>query len=212
MAGVWTKLDALYVTAAADAQASLLNWVSTSYTLVPTNSPTFTIDRGYAGNASTSYLDTQFDPTTAVGAKYTQDSAYAGFWSRTSTAAGAAFGWFDGTDGMTIQARTAGDIMGARANQTNSLTAANTDGIGLYGVARSASNAMRIAKNGVTANTGANASTALNSAPFLIGRTAAASYTEVQVAAAMLGGNLSDVEELAAYNALNTYLVAIGAA
>jgi hypothetical protein len=174
--------------------------------------PTFTADRGYAGDGSASYLDTQFNPTTAVGAKYTQNSAYAGVWSRTSAIAAACFGWFDGTDGMTINPRAGGDLMGARVNQTNSLTAANANGIGFYGVSRSASNSMRISRNGATTNTGANASTALNNETFKIDRTTAASFSNVQVAAAALGGNLSEGEELAAYNAINTYLTAVGAA
>jgi hypothetical protein len=198
--------------AAADSQAARRNWIADQYNLTAVSGPTFTVDRGYAGDAAASHLDTGFNPTTAVGAQYTQNSAYAGMWSRTSAARAAAFGWFDGTDGMTIQARAGGDIMGGRANQAASLTAANADGQGYYGVARSASNSMRISKNGVTLNTGANASTALNNETFKIGRTTTSSYSEVQVAAALLGSNVTDVEELATYNALNTYLQAVGAA
>jgi hypothetical protein len=64
-AGIWDKLDCLYVMAAADAQAAGLNWINpAAFALSPQSSPTFTADSGYAGDGSTSYLNSGWDPDT----------------------------------------------------------------------------------------------------------------------------------------------------
>ncbi len=65
-AGIWAKLDALYLLAAHDAQAARLNWIADRYNLTAVNSPTFTTDRGYAGTGAAMYLDTGFNPATAA--------------------------------------------------------------------------------------------------------------------------------------------------
>ena len=84
-AGVWSKLDALYLFAAADSQAARQNWVQDLYNATAVSSPTFTADRGYNGDGSASYVDSGFNPTTAVTPKFVQNSAYFGLWSRTTT-------------------------------------------------------------------------------------------------------------------------------
>lgn len=85
--GLWTKCDAIYFPAAATAQAAQRNWVQDLYNLTPTNSPTFTPYRGYAGNGTTSYLDTGFNPSSASSPKLTQNSAHISAWDNTSRAA-----------------------------------------------------------------------------------------------------------------------------
>lgn len=82
-AGVWSKLDALYIMAAHDSRAARRNWIADAYNLTPTSSPTFTADQGYAGDGSTSYLSTGFNPATAVSPKFVQNSAHLAAWSRT---------------------------------------------------------------------------------------------------------------------------------
>lgn len=62
-AGVWSNLEVLQVYSAADSQAALLNWVSTSYNATAVSSPTFTADRGFATNGSSSYINTGFGPS-----------------------------------------------------------------------------------------------------------------------------------------------------
>ena len=81
-AGIWSELDLLYVMAAHDAQAAQLNWKApAANTLSPQNSPTFTTDRGYQGNGTTSYLTagTNFSALT----NYQQNDAVLGVWSLT---------------------------------------------------------------------------------------------------------------------------------
>ena len=62
--GIWAKLDVFQMYAAQTQGHSLLNWVSSSFPATAVLAPTFTADRGFAGNGSTSYLDTGFNPTT----------------------------------------------------------------------------------------------------------------------------------------------------
>ena len=78
--GLWSGLDVLWVLRAHDAQAARLNWKNpASFALTATNSPTFTTDRGYAGNGSSSYLDTGWTPSTNA-AQFTQNSASLGVY------------------------------------------------------------------------------------------------------------------------------------
>jgi len=212
-AGVWTKLDILYVLAAHDAQAGRLNWkVPASFALVEVNSPTFTTDQGYAGNGTTSYLNTQFTPSTN-GVNLTQNSATIGVWSRTAAAQGAStFGNATGTGSLLVAPRITGDNFNYRVNQTTTAATANTDGSGHYAASRSASNATQGYKNGATAGSaGSVASAALPSVALNIGRVASG-FSDAQVAAAYAGGNLTSTEHANLHSALNAYMTAVGAA
>src|SRR5574342_691619 len=88
--GIWSKVDVLKVYAAADSPTALVNLKSASFTGTLINAPTFTVDRGYAGNGSTSYVDTNFNPTTATTPNFTQDSAHMGAWVLTNRAGASA--------------------------------------------------------------------------------------------------------------------------
>lgn len=77
-AGVWSKLEVLHVYAAADSQAALLNWCSTSYNATLVNAPTFTADYGYATNGTSNYINTNFAPGSSVLSG--QNDASMGLW------------------------------------------------------------------------------------------------------------------------------------
>lgn len=78
--GLWTCWDALYLFAAADSTSARTNLISSSFTCTAVGSPTFTVNQGYTGDGATSYLDTNFNPTTAPGALYTQSDAFLVAW------------------------------------------------------------------------------------------------------------------------------------
>lgn len=61
-AGVWTKLDVLYVFAAADQQAALLNWKGDTNNATAVNSPSFVSDSGFKSDGSTSWVNTHYNP------------------------------------------------------------------------------------------------------------------------------------------------------
>lgn len=210
-AGVWSKLDSLYLMAGHDAQAARRNWIADQYNLTTVASPTFTTDRGYTTNGSSSYLDTGFNPATA-GGKFAQDSACFAAWNRTAGQNNSsAAGWFDGADGVSLLFRTTGNLGGGRLNQAATASTSITDGTGLLALNRSGSSTSQIIKNGIQLATPTNASAALNSATLNFGRVTAAAFAAHEFAAGYLGQSMSVAEHLGAYTAINAYLVAVGA-
>ena len=61
--GIWSKLDTFGVFATdGDSDFALIDWIRLSqYTAV--NSPTFTTDEGFQGNGTSSYIETNYNPT-----------------------------------------------------------------------------------------------------------------------------------------------------
>jgi len=72
--GVWNKLDTLAVFATnGNIDFALIDWKRLSqYTAV--NSPTFTTNEGFTGNGTSSYVDSNFNPSTS-GVNYTLNDA-----------------------------------------------------------------------------------------------------------------------------------------
>ena len=83
-AGVWDKLDVFYVFATdGDSDFATLNWKApSSHQVTKINSPTFTADSGFTGDGSSSYLDTNFDPSVS-GVNYTLNDASISIWNNT---------------------------------------------------------------------------------------------------------------------------------
>lgn len=210
-AGIWTKLDVLYVLAAHDAQAARLNWKADAYSLTAVNSPTFTTDRGYAGDGATSYLDTGWDAATN-SINYKQNDATIFAWSRT---AGQRNSYWVGTGAsgeIRIRPRTSGDMLSYSVNSSGVVSLANTDGSGLLAVSRSSSTAMQSYRNGAAlGSAGAGTSVTLSSVDINIGR-CNGGFNSAECAAFGLGAQLNATEHAALYAALNTYLTAVGAA
>lgn len=215
-AGVWTKLDALYLFAAADAQAARQNWIQDLYNATAVSSPTFTADRGYAGDGAASYVDSNFKPSTATTPKFVQDSAYFGIWSRSSGQLSSSVAGGTGGVGqsVTLLPRNPSNVTTGRANQSAAATsgATTTDGTGLYGAARSASNAMRVARNGANVATGSDVSVAVPTTTIRFGNMGGAAFSTLQFAGGLIGQNITVSEEASVYAAMLTYLTAVGAA
>ena len=81
-AGVWDKLDVFYVFATdGDSNFATLNWKApSSHQVTKVNSPTFTADSGFAGDGSSSYLNTNYNPANS-GTNYTLNDASISIWS-----------------------------------------------------------------------------------------------------------------------------------
>lgn len=209
-AGIWTKLDVLYVTAAADAQAGQRNWKADAFNLTEVNSPTFTADRGYAGNGTTSYVDTGWD-ITANGVNYTQNSASYGVWCNDNVADNDALFGMATSGNARLSPRTAADNFGYRINQVTITQAANTSSIGLFVATRSASTATQAYKNGSAhGSAGAEVSATTGfTVDWNIGR-ANSAFNPTQFGAAFTGADLSAGENTALYDALLAYMQAVG--
>lgn len=212
-AGVWAKLDAFYMLAAADAQSALLNWVSTSYNLTAVNSPAFVAEQGYTGDGSTSYLETGFNPTTATSPKFVQDSASQVIHSRTNLANAGASSFDMGNVNAQIdrQGVVAGQAVG-RANTGSGIVIAPGAYPGDAGWSRTASNVWEGYAQGLDAGGGTDASVAGTNASFRLLSVNASSFGVNQLASANFGSGMTAAEHLALKAARLTYLQAIGAA
>lgn len=210
-AGVWAKLDALYVLAAADSQASLLNWLGSTFDATAV-STTFTADRGHTGNGTSAYISTGFNPTTATTPKFVQNSGHMSFWSRTS---GQSSNVDMGNFNSLIVCRNGSNQTSHRINAAASGVPSNLDGSGFFATSRTGTANVDnfLYRNGVALG-GSNTSEAPNNSEIrVLGRGGASlSYSARECAAASIGGGLTAGEVTDFYNALNTYLVAVGAA
>ena len=217
-AGVWSKLDALYVMAAADAQAARQNWVADQYNLTAVSSPTFTADRGYQGDGAASYLNMNFNPSTA-GGNFVQDNAGFGFWSLTNLASNTAQDIGNAANVTLTRSSTDGHII--RANNTGTASdfpATVTDSRGYFYAGRASAAAERARRNTSQIGTNNVASTALSNSVFTcLGRntatapTVTVTYSTRQLAIVFAGANLTDGESDDAYAAFLSYLQAVGA-
>ena len=210
-AGVWTKLDVFYMFAALDIQSSLLNWKSSSYDCTRVNlaDGSFTVDRGWTTDGSTSYIDTGFNPSTAGGI-YALNSASFGtrnLIDNNTTASG--FGNFDGTNGCTLNPRNSGNYVWRVNSSAGVNTAGAASSIHVYQLSRSASNALDLIIDGTpTANT--NASTSIGNLTFRIGTATATAARAVQAAWFYAGGDLTRTEEGDLRTASATFTTALG--
>jgi hypothetical protein len=215
-AGVWSKLVSLYVLAAHSSQAALLNWLQDAYNCVAINSPTFTTDRGFTPDGSTSYLSTGFNPSTAGSALFTRNNMHMGCWVGTNLNSGAqsdmglsSYANICSRNGASAQVR----IM---SSTLVNLNISPSDSTGWICTARPDSANVEVVKNlGTTAAT-ANASAALPNSTILIGAggfgsSGASAYGTRRVQAAHFGAYLNDAERDAFYTALSAYQTAVGA-
>jgi hypothetical protein len=209
---VWADLDFLHVLAAHDSQAALLNWKSPSFDATAT--ATFAADRGYTGNGTSTFVDTNFNPATA-GGQFAQNDMTFGIWCLTAALdTASAAGWFNGTNGITINPRSTSDTLSYRANQaavTTSAGSANPNGIGQFTVVRTGASATAMFKNGSQFLAGAEASTALVSATLRYGSITAAGFSTRQIAAGFGGKALTPTKVAALYTRMAAYMTGVGA-
>lgn len=210
--GVWTKLDELWVTAAHAEQAALLGWKRYK-NLTAVNAPTFTVDRGFAGNGTTSYLNTNYVPSTD-GVNYTLNDASLGVYSRTAGISGSTLiGAGPNTTIVKIATpNLRGNINGALGSQA--IAAAVAAGFNV--VRRASSTHVQGWKNGAQIGSDVSASSAslTSSALYLDALNnggTAIEFDTTQIAAAFVGAAMSEAQQLALYNRIQTYMTAVGA-
>jgi hypothetical protein len=209
-AGVWTKLDAFYMTAAETSQAARLNWKAPSVaTLSAVNSPTFTIDRGYQGDGVSAHLDNGVLVT--AGANYSLNSASVLGWVNTSsTGNGRSEVGAGGTGTLSLNSRAGSGNPSIAINDNTGGGIAVPTSVGLTAGTRTTAANTNIYKNGVLLGAITPASTAMPTGNMTVLKNGSTNFSPRRVAAAAIGGALTDADHLAAYNALNTYLTAIG--
>ncbi len=212
----WSRFDTLYVLSTADATTAGLNLVSTSYTLTPVSSPTFTADRGYAGNGSSSYINTGWAPS--AGVNFTQNDASLGAWSLTARSAGVIFdiGQEDsGTSTTRINLRNPSNLAITSVNQTSAFSVSNTDTTGFYVTQRTGSTATELFRNGTSLTTGTGTSAARGPYAIFFGAQnsggAPLSYSTVQFSIVFTGASFSSGEQSTLYSIFRQWQCTVGA-
>lgn len=216
--GNFSLLDALWIFATQDATTAALNLVSTSFSVTPVSSPTFTADRGYAGNGTSSYIDTNFTPSTN-GVQFTLNSASFGIYDR---AAATTFGPHQGG----VYTNSTAEVVNLDSDNTNNFHArinqdsgTNTSignaaaNYGFVAIVRTGASATNLYQSGSSIQTGTGASTALPSASiFLDARRlfgSASGFTTDQIAAAFVGSG--SINQATFYSRIQTFMTTVGA-
>lgn len=229
---VWAMLDGFYMMAAHTDQAGLLNWKQPLYNLTAVNAPNFIADQGYNGDGATSYLDpslSTFQENPGIGAPIGLGSGalpadfHMAVWSRTVDQVGDDFIDFGACPAsantafaLAIRRVTTSNTGKGTAFRPGAANAGSvTDGTELFLLQRSGSTT-RIYRNAAQiANALGVATLADFNGPVHIGHVtdlATDRYSTRQFAFASFGRVLSINQQTDLYNAVHTYLAAIGAA
>lgn len=207
-AGIWALLDCLYVFAAFDQVTALTNLVNgNSQAKWTFGLGAFTADRGLSPHGSTVEIYYGFDPTS--GGNFAQNSACLFAWNRTAaaTSSGSLI-----SQNATTTARiqfSAGNAQWAINHAALNTVSSIADASGLWLANRSNSSSSLLTRNNVSQGTSAAASVALNAGAFAAG---GGTDGTAQIAVVGAGASLSAGQQTSLFNAINTYLVAVGAA
>lgn len=213
-AGVWSKLDTFAVFATdGNSDFALIDWIRLSqYTAV--NSPTFTTNQGFQGNGTSSYINTNYKPSTDA-INMTLNSSSFNIYQRIDDSVGTrGHGCYLTPSGLYLNPQ---DGPGVRSwNNSNS----GTNG-GVYGGSpsfvstnRTSSTQVLHINNGITLSTRTLNSTSLPTRSILLCASASSSgatvadYGNQQISIASLGSSL-DSEKINYYNAINSYMTSI---
>lgn len=219
-AGLWTLTDDYWGFWAENAIQALTS-LKQRRLATAVNSPTFTVDRDYATNGTTSYVNPNFTPSTNAVAM-TTTSVHAEIYERTNVSGAAvAFGGTSGSNrSIAIQTRNSGNALadGNSAAGTYTLPAADSRGLTQWGRNGALTTDTYAAKNGVDMTrtvvpSGVGASLPANG-PFVgafnnIGSPAvfkASSYGYAAVGAALNG-----TQRAARYTNVQAWATAVGA-
>lgn len=212
------QIDIMYMFAVPDKALALRNIINPDlYTITEVSNPTFTPNQGIAGNGSSSYLKTGWNPATNA-LKLSLNSVSMGIYSRTDDSALTTvrddFGSTDTTQGLNLRLR---DTTGLRRARTNGATLSNNAYVGttqgLFYAFRTSSTSQKTGHNTTDEFTNANNSSSIASKEIYIccinNNGSASNFTTRQYSFMWIGSNSVNITLL--YNRLNEYLTAIGA-
>lgn len=145
-AGIWNLLDVFYVFATdGSSDFATLNWINPSlYQCSKVNSPTFTTNKGFKGNGTTNYLDTNYNYT-INGINYTINSASRGLWQYSIGTVGH---YFDGQTGSAFNCLTYNSSSSLqRINLSTSLGSFTFSNLNYIGINRSSATSHEVYQN-----------------------------------------------------------------
>lgn len=210
--------DFMYLLAHENAGDALINIVNPgTYDATNVNAMAFEASRGYTGNGSSSYLNSNYNPATQ-GVNYLQNSASFGVYIRSDLdnsnyADGGAVG---GPNRDTrLNARFSNFVVGNININPNVLFGTNTSSLSLHVINRSGSNQSNIYKAGVSIVSETNTSVGVPNNNFFLGAFnnsgVAAFFSARQYAFAFAGGSMNTTQQVGFFMAVETFMDAIGA-
>ncbi len=217
--GLTAKLDRLWVFAQ-PTQAEALVDIIAGATATAVNSPTFTANLGFTGDGATSYIDTNFNPST-MGINYTLNSAHGSLWDVTSRAAAATLemGALDdlvtGAYSVDLSVRYPVDRLIMRINAGGGIEVSPSSGSqGHFILNRSSGSAIETYFNGGSIDSSVNGSYVLaNVTIAILGRHLASGgvtgFSTDQIAAVSFGSSLDATDAANLYSRLRTYMRAV---
>lgn len=209
--GLYSKLDRLYILAAHDAQAALLDVRGTGATdLVVNGTVTFVEDRGYKGDGSTGYLAGVGAPSAFT--QYTQDSAsYCTYIASAGDMASqlALVGRAGVTDSFFVSPRIATGTLSVRLNSGTGDAWGVLHGLGCSIISRTSSTAVEAYKDGVSLGAKSRTSSAKATSARTLARGDAV-YNKDTVSIHCFGAGLTSAEAGILYSMLDAYMTAIG--
>jgi len=214
------RMDVLWLPATYNQTAAKVNLVTPgTFTLSEVSSPTWAADQGYTGNGSSSYLNTNFSPSTNA-VQGTLNSFSLGAWCLTAGLANAdkcIFGYVDTTatrSDMRLRPNNSGHNFALAENNTAFFDSGSPSNGFMVGNRIGASSEEGYF-NGASVATASNASTRFsNKTLFLLGLNLNGSLSTpiaAQVGAAYFGSSFSAAEMNTLYLTLQNFLHAVGA-
>lgn len=217
--GVFSKLDALYALAAPNSTASLLNLVSSSFSLVSHGSPTFTASTGYTGDSTTAFLDTQL--TLSSASNYALSSASFSVYVRNSRTTGQTWAGVGACDTVCAHIaqwfpRVGGSQVGVVNDAAVSFLGTGTQAQGSWVLSRTGSTAEALYKN--SSATAVNTASALSTfvptvTMYILARNnggSADAFTGDQIAFVHIGSAFTGLDAMNYMTRINTFMAAYG--
>lgn len=214
--GNYSEIDRMWIFAAEDEQNALISLVINGAgnlgdhtEIVGISSPAYVTDRGYTGNGSTSYLDTNYNPS-ADHVKYTQNSGSHGTYTRTDVNESKVDLGISGD--IEIASRWS-NVFYSMVNQPE-FGVSNSDSRGFFCCERTASILQTAYKNGSSVGTNVGSSHALANTNIFIcaannGSGSPSFMGTKQIAFSFIGSGAIDISAL--YGRVQTFMTAIGA-
>jgi hypothetical protein len=212
--GDWASFDIIRCYATQSLAIGLLNMVQNNYNGTANGPPAFTADRGPTGvtGSSTVYVNSGFNPATAVSPKYTQNSAHLSLWCLTDPAVNADNMGVNNVAHILPRWNT-NTFYGSANGGFSDLNTPNTVGLGWYVVNRSASNAQQAYRDGNLLTSSSAASVAVpNFNMYELGQNnaGAAQGASAQLALVTYGSTLSAAAVTRVWNRIRTRMTAVG--
>lgn len=208
-AGIWNKLDVLYMFATTgDSNFATLNWKNpTLYQSTLVNSPTFRSKYGFKGDGTAAHINTNYNPATN-GVQYTQNNASRFFYITTPPTSQNLAILLDGNTTASVNAARNASTLVQRINSvTNLTTAHDLQGGGFKTINRTDANTLVTTTGGMFLQSQASTSQVITSLSQLIMRSGA-TYYDGEIALYGMGSELTGVYSTFS-NLLDNYMKAM---